>query len=143
MIGNAPLIIVRPSVAIINNKGEILLYSYSGASWGIPGGILQINETVENCIKRNVKEDLGLILNSLHLFGVYSGQDLNTKPENGEDEYHTVAIGYLCTDYAGVLTPDENQEIEAEFFKLDQLPDHTDSFIKNKLVELKENLKIG
>ncbi|WP_235178989.1 NUDIX domain-containing protein [Bacillus cihuensis] len=65
MIGNAPLIIVRPSVAIINNKGEILLYRYSGAPWGIPGGILQLNESVEHCIKRNVKEDLGLMLNSL------------------------------------------------------------------------------
>lgn len=140
MIGNAPLIIVRPSVAIINNKGEILLYRYLGIPWGIPGGILQLNESVEHCIKRNVKENLGLMLNSLRLFGVYSGQELNTKPENGEDEYHTVAIGYLCTDYEGELTPDENQAIEAEFFKLDQLPEETDPFIKKKLVELKEKL---
>jgi ADP-ribose pyrophosphatase YjhB (NUDIX family) len=142
MIGNSPLIVVRPSVAILNNKGEILLYRYSGASWGIPGGILQLNESVENCIKRNVKEDLGLLLNSLQLIGVYSGHELNTIPENGEDEYHTVAIGYLCTDYEGALTPDENQTIEAEFFKLDQLPVNTDPFIKKKLVELMENLKI-
>lgn len=34
MIGNSPLIIVRPSVAIINNKREILLCRFSGATWG-------------------------------------------------------------------------------------------------------------
>ena len=137
MIGNSPLIVVRPSVAILDNKGQILLSRYSGTPWGIPGGILQLSESVEECIKRNVKEDLGLMLNSLQLFGVYSGLELNTKPEDGEDEYHTVAIGYLCTDYEGEVTPDENQAIEAEFFKLDQLPEETDPFIKKKLIELK------
>ncbi len=140
MIGNSPLIIVRPSVAILDTNGEILLSRYSGAAWGIPGGILQLSESVEECIKRNVKEDLGLMLNSLQLIGVYSGLELNTKPEDGEDEYHTVAIGYLCTDYEGELTP-ENQAIEAEFFKLDQLPEETDPFIKKKLVELKRQLE--
>ena len=130
MIGNSPLIVVRPSVAILNNKGEILLSRYSGTPWGIPGGILQLSESVEECIKRNVKEDLGLMLNSLQLFGVYSGLELNTKPEDGEDEYHTVAIGYLCTDYEGEVTPDENQAIEAGFFKLDQLPEETDPLLR-------------
>ncbi|KQU08218.1 DNA mismatch repair protein MutT [Bacillus sp. Leaf13] len=141
MIGNSPLIVVRPSVAIINNKGEILLNRYSGATWGIPGGILQLNESVEESIKRNVQDDLGLTINSLQLFGVYSGLELYMKPEDGEDEYHIVAIGYLCTDYKGEVTPDENQEIEAEFFKLEQLPEETAPFIKNKLVELKGQLE--
>jgi MerR family transcriptional regulator, mercuric resistance operon regulatory protein len=36
---------------------------------------------------------------------------------------------------------DDNQAIEADFFKLDQLPEETDPFIKNKLVELKVNLE--
>ena len=34
MIGNSPLIIVRPSVAIVNHFGEILLSRYSGGTWG-------------------------------------------------------------------------------------------------------------
>ncbi|MFJ5763668.1 NUDIX domain-containing protein [Neobacillus sp. NPDC093182] len=142
-IGNSPLIIVRPSVAIINKKGEILLSRCPGATWGIPGGILQLNESVEDCIKRNVQEDIGIHINNLKLFGVYSGEELNTKPEYGENEYHTVAIGYLCTDFDGVVTPDENQAIEAKFFKLDQLPEETDPFIEKKLVELKGQLEIG
>ncbi|MGM0874828.1 MAG: NUDIX domain-containing protein [Bacillota bacterium] len=141
MIGNSPLIVVRPSVAILNNQGEILLYRYSGGTWVVPGGILQLTESVEECIKRNVKEDIGIILNTLILFGVYSGMELYTKPEDGGDEYHIVAIGYLCTDYEGEITPDENQAIEAQFFKFDQLPEETDPFIKNKLIELKGQLK--
>ena len=69
--------------------------------------------------------------------------ELNSKPADGENEYHTVAIGYLCTDFEGVVTPDENKTIEAGFFKLDQLPEETDPFIEKKLVELKGQLEIG
>ncbi|SMQ77966.1 ADP-ribose pyrophosphatase YjhB, NUDIX family [Bacillus sp. OV166] len=141
MIGNFPLIMVRPSVAILNKKGEILLSRYSGADWGIPGGILQLNESVEECIKKNVKEDLGVKLHSLQLFGVYSGKELINRVEESGDEYHTVAIGYLCTEYEGEITPDSNQAIEAQFFKLNQLPEEIDPFIKHKLVELKGQLK--
>jgi ADP-ribose pyrophosphatase YjhB (NUDIX family) len=141
MIGNSPLIVVRPSVAIINNKGEILLNRFSGATWGIPGGILQLNESIEECIKRNVMENIGVNIKALKLFGVYSGKELINRIEECGDEYHTVAIGYLCTDFEGELTPDENQAIEAEFFKLDQVPENTDLFIKKKLVELKGQLE--
>ncbi|MEY2195633.1 hypothetical protein AB7942_23280 [Neobacillus sp. BF23-41] len=37
---------------------------------------MQLNESVEECIKKNVKEDLGVMLHSLQLFGVYSGKEL-------------------------------------------------------------------
>jgi hypothetical protein len=46
-IGNDPLIIVRPSVAIMNHNGEILLSRFIGGIWSIPGDILQLNQSVE------------------------------------------------------------------------------------------------
>jgi ADP-ribose pyrophosphatase YjhB (NUDIX family) len=141
MIGNSPLIIVRPSVAIINHYGEILLSRYSGATWGVPGGILQLNESVEECLTRNVLEDVGLKIKELKLFGVYSGKELINRVEESGDEYQTVAIGYLCTEYEGEITPNSNQGIEAQFFGLNQLPEEIDPFIKNKLVSLKVQLK--
>jgi hypothetical protein len=48
-----------------------------------------------------------------------------------------MTIGYLCSDYEGEKTPDSIQGIEARFFKFNELPEGIDSFIKNKLVELK------
>lgn len=137
MIGNSPLIIVRPSVAIVNQVGEILLYRYIGENWLIPGGILQLNESVEECIKRNIFQDIGLKLKKLSLFGVYSGSELINRVEETGDVYHTIAIGYFCTEYEGEINPDENQAIEAKFFNLEHLPKEMDSFIRNKLVELR------
>lgn len=140
MIGNSPLIIVRPSVAIVNHYGEILLSRYSGATWGIPGGILQLNESVEECLTRTVFEEIGVQLKELELFGVYSGKELINRIEESGDEYQTIAIGYLCTNYEGDITP-EGQGIEARFFGLDHLPDEIDPFIKNKLVGVKDQLE--
>ncbi|MEH7748195.1 NUDIX domain-containing protein [Neobacillus drentensis] len=141
VIGNSPLIIVRPSVAIINDFGEILLSRYSGATWGVPGGILQLNESVEECITRNVLEEIGIKINALNLFGVYSGKELINRVEESGDEYQTIAIGYLCTEYEGEITTDSNQGKEAQFFGSNQLPEEIDSFIKNKLVGLKGQLE--
>jgi ADP-ribose pyrophosphatase YjhB (NUDIX family) len=102
---------------------------------------LQLNESVGECISRNVLEDIGVKINTLSLFGVYSGKELINRVEESGDEYHTVAIGYLCTDYEGEIKPDKNQGIEAQFFSLNQLPQEIDPFIKNKLVELKGQLE--
>jgi len=134
MIGDSPLIIVRPSVAIINDKGEILLSRNVGGTWTIPGGTLQLNESVEECITRIVFENIGVKIKALKLFSVYSGKELINRVD---ERYHTVAIGYLCTEYEGEITLDSNQGIEARFFRLNQLPKEMDPFIKNKLIELK------
>ncbi|BBH20377.1 hypothetical protein Back11_17220 [Paenibacillus baekrokdamisoli] len=140
-IGNDPLIIVRPSVAILNHNGEILLSRYIGGIWSIPGDILQLDQSVEECLKRNVLNDIGLKIKKLTLFGVYSGTELINRVQESGDEYHTVAIGYLCNEYEGEITPDSNQGIEAHFFSIDNLPKEINPFIKNKLVELKCQLE--
>lgn len=44
LVGNQALILVRPSVAIINRQGQILLVKYQDQSWGIPGGLMEIGE---------------------------------------------------------------------------------------------------
>jgi ADP-ribose pyrophosphatase YjhB (NUDIX family) len=141
MIGNSPLIIVRPSVLIVNQVGEILLYRYIGDNWMIPGGILQLNESVEECIHRNIFQDIRLKLKKLSILGVYSGNELINRVEETGDEYHNVAIGYLCTEYEGEINPDQNQVIETKFFNVKHLPKEMDSFIRNKLVELRSQFE--
>jgi ADP-ribose pyrophosphatase YjhB (NUDIX family) len=139
MIGNTPLIIVRPTVAFINNEGEILLSRSFYGNWTIPGGTLQLNESVEECITRIAFENMGVKIVALKLFGVYSGKGLINRVEESGDEYHSVAIVYLCTEYVGEISPGKDQE--AQFFKLNQLPEQIVPIIKNKLFELKEHLE--
>ncbi len=143
IVGNQALILVRPSVAVINPQGQILLVKYQDQSWGIPGGLMELGESVEECIHREVKEEIGIDIDtkSLQLFGVYSGEKLFTKLRNGH-EYYNIIIGYICTNYRGELKPDGDEVLEAKFFDIQEVPNTTNPYIKEKLKELGLKLQI-
>ena len=141
MIGNSPLIVVRPGLAILNDQGELLLTRNTGGTWNIPSGILQLNESVEECISRIVLEDIGVKILKLKLFSVYSGKELINRVMESGDEYHPVVIVYLCTEYEGEINQVNHQAKEARFFNLNQLPEQIVPFIKNNISKLKFNLE--
>ncbi|MCL6605331.1 MAG: NUDIX domain-containing protein [Paenibacillus sp.] len=143
VVGNQALILVRPSVAIINTAGQILLVKHQDQSWGIPGGLMELGESVEECIYREVKEEIGVDIDirSLQLFGVHSGKELFTKLKNGH-EYYNIIIGYICTKYSGELKPDGDEVLEAKFFDVLEVPNMTNPYIKEKLKELGPKLQM-
>ncbi|RIX50149.1 NUDIX domain-containing protein [Paenibacillus nanensis] len=133
-VGNDPVILVRPSVLIVNPKGEILLVRHDHDTWGVPGGHMELGETVEESAIREIKEEVGLRLKKLTLYGVFSGNELYTRLRNGH-VYYNVVIGYLCTEYEGELKPDGIEVLEAKFFRFDQLPESTDPYVRKKVME--------
>ncbi|AZS14913.1 NUDIX hydrolase [Paenibacillus lutimineralis] len=139
-VGNQPLILVRPSAAIINEFGQILLVKYHDDSWGIPGGLMELGESTEECIRRETKEEIGLDLGKLQLFDVFSGKQLYTKLRNGH-EYYNVIIGYICTEFEGEIVPDGVEVIEARFYSLSEVPASTQPYIREKLYELGPKLE--
>ncbi len=60
---------------IIKNK-KVLLIKRGGIPftgyWAIPGGHLDFNETAEEGVAREVKEETNLTVTSIKLFGIYS-----------------------------------------------------------------------
>lgn len=65
------------NAAIIENeKGEILLvkrkFPPQKGYWDWPGGFLDAGESLEESIKREIKEELGVEIEFLKLIGVYS-----------------------------------------------------------------------
>lgn len=55
-------IVIRCKGLIINNKNEIML-GYCHNTYHFPGGHLEENETLLDCLKREVKEETGIELN--------------------------------------------------------------------------------
>lgn len=135
LIGHEPVIFVRPSVVVINESQEILLVQYQDKTWGIPGGLMEPGESVEECAQRELKEEIGIEVKNLKLVEVVSGKHLYTKLKNG-DEYYNVLIGYICTEYEGDIKPDGIEVIDAKFFKATELPETTNSLVKEKVKDL-------
>ena len=40
VVGNQPLILVGVAIAVINERGELLLQQLSNGIWGVPGGFM-------------------------------------------------------------------------------------------------------
>lgn len=53
--------VIRTKALIINSKGEILL-GYSNKTYQFPGGHLENNETLSECLIREIKEETGIDL---------------------------------------------------------------------------------
>lgn len=73
--------------AVVRTPEGIVLVRrrYPPLGWALPGGFVEIGETVEEAVRREVKEEVGLEITDLWLVGVYS------RP--GRDpRFHTVSV---------------------------------------------------
>ncbi|MGQ0440827.1 NUDIX domain-containing protein, partial [Bacillus sp. B-TM1] len=76
LVGIHPLILIGSHAIILNKKDEVLLQLRTDFNrWGIIGGALEYNETLEDALKREVFEETGLIIKNPELFRTYSGPD--------------------------------------------------------------------
>jgi len=74
-VGTRPIIMCGANVILINSKNEILFHHRTDRDWwGLPGGAMELGESLEETARREVFEEVGLECGDLKLFNVYSGQ---------------------------------------------------------------------
>ncbi len=70
--------------------------------WSLPGGVLEAGERLEDCVRREVREETGLELSALGVFEVF---ERIMRDQEGRLEYHYVLIDYLCRAAGGEARP--------------------------------------
>lgn len=122
LVGKRPLLQTAASVIIENGKGEVLLGRRTdNGRWGYAGGSIELGESVEDCAKRELFEEFGLIAEELEFFMINSGEETHYIYPNG-DEVYNVEIVYICRRYHGTVTPQKEEMSELRFFPRDALP---------------------
>ena len=112
--------IIRPitegvRAVIVNNNGEVLLVQHTYAKgWFLPGGGVKNSETLEEAIKRELREEVGITVNSsIEVLGEYEN--------NYEYKQDTITV-FTVNEYE--LNQKSHFEIDmAEFFHLNVLPE--------------------
>jgi ADP-ribose pyrophosphatase YjhB (NUDIX family) len=97
----------RPYVgvgAVIVRDGQVLIvkrkYDPLAGQWSIPGGAVELGETLEGSIAREMLEETGLVIEVGPVIEVF---DRITRDEQGNVRYHFVLVDYLCWPAGGEL----------------------------------------
>ena len=98
---------VRPSVSavIFDRRGRLLLQQRSdGGQWGLPGGSVEIGESLADAVRREVHEETGLDVTVRRLIGVYSDPALQVVRYPTGHVWHYVGVCFECRATSGTLT---------------------------------------
>jgi 8-oxo-dGTP diphosphatase len=88
--------------AVIVEGGRVLLIKRGKApllgEWSIPGGMLELGETLRQGAEREALEETGLVVRATNLLGVF---DRIVPDETQRTLYHYVLIDFLCQEISG------------------------------------------
>ncbi len=113
-------------VALIFDQKERLLVVRLGGHrnelWGLPGGRIELDETPEDALMREVMEEIGVRVKVDSLHGVYAGEGFRLTYPNG-DQGAYVMIAYRCTIIGGDISVDDDEVTDARYVRDDELDD--------------------
>ena len=119
-VGHEPLIGIGATTLVFNDKKELLLNLRSDTNtWGIPGGSMELYETIEETAVRELKEEAGISADKLELVTVLSGKEYYFEYPNG-DKMCTVIVLFKVLNYTGEVKVSDNESRKLEFFSLNK-----------------------
>ncbi|HEY9289393.1 MAG TPA: NUDIX hydrolase [Candidatus Dormibacteraeota bacterium] len=117
------------AAVIFDAEGRVLLVhqSYGRRGWDLPGGGREARESLEQALRRELREEIGVELVSADLCGVYY--------EPGVDQHH---FAFRCLPMSGVSpVPHSPEIIECHYFPIDDLPCPINDFTIRQITDAK------
>ena len=99
IVGVGGVVIENGKALLIRRGSEPLL-----GEWSIPGGMLELGETLEEGVARELLEETGLVVRVIELIEVFDRIYLESTAgaqEQKRPRFHYVIVDYLCERLAG------------------------------------------
>ena len=124
---NAPKpnsLVVAVSAVVTNDAGEILLHRRSDNElWSVPGGAMELGESISQAVMREVKEETGFAVEVERLVGIYSDPGHIVAYSDGEVRQQ-FSICFACRVVGGDFA-ESDESLDVRFFTpadVSQLP---------------------
>ena len=98
----------RPFVgvgAVIVDQGRVVLikrrFEPLAGQWSLPGGAVDVGETLVECVAREMLEETGLVVEVGPVVEVF---DRIVRDGDGRVQFHYVLVDYLCRPTGGTLS---------------------------------------
>lgn len=110
------------SALVVDTDGSILMQRRSDSgNWSLPGGVMEIGETLEQCVVRETREESGLDIEITGLLGIYTDPAHVIAYEDGEvrQEFNITYYGRVVGGRIAVSA----ESTEVRFIRPDELPE--------------------
>lgn len=108
------------SAVVMDEKGRIVLHKRSDNHlWSLPGGAMDLGESIEECIIREVKEETGLDVEVLKCIGIYTDPNHVIAFSDGEVRQQ-FSICFACKIVGGEITV-SSESTRVEFFTKEEI----------------------
>ena len=88
-------------------------------AWSLPGGLVEVGETLEEAVRREILEETGL---TVRILGITAVLERIYRDGDHNIPYHYVLIDFACDYVSGNLAP-ASDITDARFVTLDRLPE--------------------
>lgn len=118
-VGHRP-IMATAAMCIVYHREKGLLFEKrsDNGMWCVPGGAIELGESLEQALAREVKEETGLDIANPKLFDVVAS--VHMVYPNQDEVYYTDVV-YIVEEFSGTLCCDE-ESTELRWFPPDSLP---------------------
>jgi mutator protein MutT len=115
-VGHEPIFLNVACAIIENEQGEVLFQrrgDFKEEAWGFPGGAMEIGESAEIAMKREVLEETGLEVSVERFLGAYTHNKVVLYP-NG-DQCQMILFMFVCRPVGGELRVDGGETLELRY----------------------------
>jgi NAD+ diphosphatase len=121
---------ISPSIIVLVKKEDKIVMSRSlhfpSGAYGLIAGFVEVGETIEDAVHREVKEEVGLAIQNLHYFGSQSWPFPDA-----------LMIAFTADYLSGEIMIDQQELESAGWYRYDNLPGYPSSSISiaRKLID--------
>ena len=120
LVGDRKVIITAARAVVRDREGRVLfIRRRDNRKWAMPAGSQELDESITDCLRREVKEESGLDVISATPMAIYSSRSIVTAYG---DAYHVFQVQFLVDEWSGELVAETDETVDARFFALDEVP---------------------